>query len=510
MDGDKSSSDDGKDKEIDLNYSYNDALSITGLGKFHYLLLFTCGLCLMSVIVESLNIGFVLPLIDFECDLKLTLSEKGLLSSSAFAGIVLSSYLWGVLADVLGRHKIMLWCSSCSFLFSVLSSFSTHTWMLIITRFFVGFFISGLAANTYAYLGEFHCDKNRARHLNFCGVFMAFALTFCPGLGYIILKLTHESTNFSFIIPLIGIHFSIWRIFLLICSSFSFIITLFLLHLPESPKFLLYQDRHDEALKILQNIYKINTGSTYFSILKISIDEQLVNRIQLGEKNILYLLWSQTSPLFKKPLLKHTWKLSFIMFSLFAASSGFYMWVPEILNHMLDHNGMSVCDVIDTVVGSKNNTRNVSNSCTSSINVNDTIYSITFFMGVFFSIVYFINGLIINKFGKRNLLGLWFFICGLCSILIPFNNNFYIILLLLLLFLTSGCCGSIASAIIVDLFPTNIRAISLTFVLTLGRFGAIVGSLFVSFMIVTSCELMFIIFGLFLILSVLISCVIPD
>jgi VNT family MFS transporter (synaptic vesicle glycoprotein 2) len=350
----------------------------------------------------------------------------------------------------------MLVCSACSFLFSLISSFSTHVWMLIITRFFVGFFISGLAANTYAYIGEFHCDTNRARHLNFCGVFMAFALTFCPGVGWIILKF-QETTSVSFYISFLSINYSIWRIFLLICSSLSLFIVFFLFHLPESPKFLLYQDRHDEALRILQDIYKANTGSTYFSILKISIDEQLVNRIELGKGNIFKLLWTQTSPLFRSPLLKHTWKLSFIMFSLFAASSGFYMWTPEILNRMIDHGGMSVCDVIDTVIGSKNSTASANSSCTSSIIVNDTIYSITFFMGVFFSAVYFLNGLVINKFGKRNLLGLWFFICGLASILIPFNNNFYVILLLLLLFLTSGCCGSIASAIIVDLYPTNIR-----------------------------------------------------
>ena len=40
----------------------------------------------MSVIVETLNIGFIIPLIDFECDLKLTLADKGILSASAFAG----------------------------------------------------------------------------------------------------------------------------------------------------------------------------------------------------------------------------------------------------------------------------------------------------------------------------------------------------------------------------------------------------------------------------------------
>lgn len=61
-------------------------IAISGLGKFHALLLLTCGLCLMSTIVETLNIGFVIPLIEMECELSLTLSQKGVLNSSAFVG----------------------------------------------------------------------------------------------------------------------------------------------------------------------------------------------------------------------------------------------------------------------------------------------------------------------------------------------------------------------------------------------------------------------------------------
>lgn len=58
-----------------------------GLGKFHVLLLLACGLCLMATIVETLNIGFVIPLIDMECELNLTLYQKGLLNSAAFVGL---------------------------------------------------------------------------------------------------------------------------------------------------------------------------------------------------------------------------------------------------------------------------------------------------------------------------------------------------------------------------------------------------------------------------------------
>lgn len=40
----------------------------------------------MSTIVETLNIGFVIPLIEMECELTLTLSQKGILNSAAFVG----------------------------------------------------------------------------------------------------------------------------------------------------------------------------------------------------------------------------------------------------------------------------------------------------------------------------------------------------------------------------------------------------------------------------------------
>lgn len=180
---------------------------------------------------------------------------------------------------------------------------------------------------------------------------MAFALTFCPGVAWLILKFEHVAT-LSFIIPIVGMNYSIWRIFLLACASLSGMVTILLYFLPESPKFLLAQGKHDEALKILEEIYQQNKKSrSYFPVHSIVLNELLAKQSAM-QPSFFRQVWNQTSPLFKAPLLINTLRTSFVMFSLFAASSGFFMWTPDILNKLLDYRGQNftVCHVIDEVV----------------------------------------------------------------------------------------------------------------------------------------------------------------
>lgn len=51
-----------------------------------------------------------------------------------------------------------------------------------------------------------------------------------------------------------------WRFFLSACSIPILIGVVCLFMFPESPKFLMSQDRMDDALKVFQRIYSINTG----------------------------------------------------------------------------------------------------------------------------------------------------------------------------------------------------------------------------------------------------------
>ena len=65
---------------------------ILGFGKFHYWLLLVCGWANASDAIELLCISFLLP--SAECDLKLTTSDKGWLSATAFIGTIIKTKLF--------------------------------------------------------------------------------------------------------------------------------------------------------------------------------------------------------------------------------------------------------------------------------------------------------------------------------------------------------------------------------------------------------------------------------
>lgn len=74
------------------------------------------------------------------------------------------------------------------------------------------------------------------------------------GVAWVIIPLTFKIENEYFL-------FKSWNLFVIICSLPSIILTCLLTKLPESPKFLLTQGKHDEALDCLRFIYRLNNKS---------------------------------------------------------------------------------------------------------------------------------------------------------------------------------------------------------------------------------------------------------
>lgn len=173
-------------------------------------------------------------------------SLKNILSLS---GIILTSHLWGFLSDTYGRRKILIVASLSAFCCSALASLSMNLWQLAFFRllnglwfvrkrfefdFFTQFVrsISGSTSTIFAYLGEFLGAKTRSRSMMISSVIFAAFCLILPVMAWLIINQT-----WSFFIPLFGVTYKPWRLFLVACGLPSLLSGLVLIFFPESPKF---------------------------------------------------------------------------------------------------------------------------------------------------------------------------------------------------------------------------------------------------------------------------------
>lgn len=116
---------------------YENALVLTGFGKFHYFLLAICGLIYLNTAVGITIISFVLP--SATCDFRMTSEDKGLLTAAPMLGMLLGSYFWGCLADTKGRKVVLIATLLLDGVCGIISSVSQYFSLFMLLRFFNGF-----------------------------------------------------------------------------------------------------------------------------------------------------------------------------------------------------------------------------------------------------------------------------------------------------------------------------------------------------------------------------------
>lgn len=155
--------------------TYEEAIESTAVGKFNYFLLAICGLCYMVGGVEVG--GHSVLILSAECDLNLSLHDKGLLVAVGFCGSILSLPVLGYLSDTYGRIRTMKTSLISCVCMSVLSAFSVNTTMLIVFRFLTCVMVSATQSIVFTLITEFNSNKTRLRHLTILAAFV-FAGTF--------------------------------------------------------------------------------------------------------------------------------------------------------------------------------------------------------------------------------------------------------------------------------------------------------------------------------------------
>lgn len=293
------------------------AIAECGFGLFNVYIMLCSMPCLTAMVFSAAAISYIMP--TAECDLKLTLIDKGLMNAVTYAGkgcevrgvgcgvwcrklqhlsnwlrctgMIISAIPWGFVADTMGRRLVLIsggWMDGFCVLFAAMSQNSRQ---LMVCKFFDGLlwvcmqFASGLSltlspsprsicgpfAVVVSNLAEFHGMKHRHFIMLFVGVSISLGALVLPLLAYFLLpvhiffnvgELHCEWTSCVFGSSnsshdhLLAVH--TWQIFLAVTAVPSLLSGFLYIFLPESPKFLMSQGNYSEALSALQRIYAMN------------------------------------------------------------------------------------------------------------------------------------------------------------------------------------------------------------------------------------------------------------
>ena len=218
--------------------TYDQAIEQVGFGRFQRKLMVVCGLGWAADAMEILLIAFILPAIGEEWGLNNT--QKGLLGTAVFVGMLAGAWGWGWLSDRIGRKTGFISTVAIDSVFGLLSAFSPSFIWLLVLRAITGFGVGGTLPVDYSIFAEYLPAKSRGRYLVLLESFWAIGTIAAAGLAWLI-------------VPRLG-----WR-WLLAVSALPGILIFFIRRsIPESPRYLLVSGKSEQALQVLQRVAREN------------------------------------------------------------------------------------------------------------------------------------------------------------------------------------------------------------------------------------------------------------
>ncbi|XP_055682615.1 synaptic vesicle glycoprotein 2B-like [Lutzomyia longipalpis] len=484
---------------------FETAISLTGFGQYNYILIALGCLWNILCLVEVISFSFIVPIL--ECHLDLNLSQRGLLTSIIFFGMVCGSVVWGVLSDLFGRQKVLVLSISMLGIVNIALGFSNTYTLMITFKFFSGFFVCAPLAIVLSYLGEMHSVAYRLKVLVGISVFYNAGNLVTSLLGLIFLTRKLE-------VHFLSTTLQSWQLLLLTVALLDIIGGALVCIVPESPKFLMSRGRSEEALQILKTMYKRNTGKhpdTY--PIKILCDEATDSQEQVKPRNSdgcddaqlevnvnkcdflsrsFKRAFSQIIPMFKPPHVSKCMLVFSIEFFLLLGVNTLRLWMPQVFSFMAnDGNEFDICNEIQPD-DMTNATTLESHECTSfvqpeSIFVNSMIVQSVGIIGAIL-ICIFIN--VIHT--KLMLVGATL-IASLASLTIYFSISPIMVVVMYSLGVgLSSAAHAAFGSILPSIGPTAFRSTVISISLTCGRIGSMLGTYLFPYLMAQTCWLPFV------------------
>uniref|UniRef100_A0A8D8GS52 Synaptic vesicle glycoprotein 2B n=1 Tax=Culex pipiens TaxID=7175 RepID=A0A8D8GS52_CULPI len=340
---------------------FETAIAATGYGRFNYLLLLVAMPCCIGTVFETTTMSYVLP--SAECDLRLSLVDKGTLNAVTYGGMITSAFLWGFLSDTYGRKRLLVYGFLLDATFNVLCATSQSVVAIMIFKFMGGFIICGPFAVLMAYLSEFHSLQHRSRVMMTVGIFYSIANVLLPSLAWAIIP--QAGWDFTLLDGKLAIHS--WQIFLAVCCLPSLLSGACCMFFPESPKFLMAKGRNEQAMAVFRTLYALNTGCSREDYpIKELVDETAISSdetIQKDRKEVpqkaptisgLRSFQDQMKSMFGKTHLKNSLMAYSIQFGILFGLNTFRLWVPQLFTIIQEYeldpttfaSDGSLCDML--------------------------------------------------------------------------------------------------------------------------------------------------------------------
>lgn len=518
---------------------FETAIAATGYGRFNYLLLLVAMPCCIGTVFETTTMSYVLP--SAECDLRLSLVDKGTLNAVTYGGMITSAFLWGFLSDTYGRKRLLVYGFLLDATFNVLCATSQSVVAIMIFKFMGGFIICGPFAVLMAYLSEFHSLQHRSRVMMTVGIFYSIANVLLPSLAWAIIP--QAGWDFTLLDGKLAIHS--WQIFLAVCCLPSLLSGACCMFFPESPKFLMAKGRNDQAMAVFRTLYALNTGRSRGDYpIKELVDETAISSdetIQKDRKEVLQKaptisglrsFQEQMKSMFGKTHLKNSLMAYSIQFGILFGLNTFRLWVPQLFTIIQEYEldpktfttDGSLCDMLAYKVNKSAVLQElerpyVAVAPSSPLDTEELvcqpttqgdIYLNPLIIGCVGVAAYLVTTVLINAIGNRNLLVYGLFTSGCCGLLLYWSKSSTVVLVLSATYITiasissTGLVGSV-----VAMFPTSMRTMVVSLTMMFGRTGSIIGNVLFPHLMALGCWPPFLMIGSIHIVVALISTTLP-
>lgn len=466
--------------------SFEEALNLTGYGKFNLLTFLLCGSIIMGMAFELFSVAYLVP--GSACELITTSSQQGLMAAVPLIGVIATSHFWGYLADTRGRRKVLCFSMTLSFVTGALAAMSPDWITFSILKFLSSSAVSGAFALSLTLLSECTPEAKRSSLI----ILTSSVFLCCNGVMAII-AIPVLPLTFSYYIPFFDIHFNSWRVLNLIYCSPCVLSAIGLYFSYESPKYLLSIGEEEKALEIMRAFYSINTkrsGDDY-PVKSVVLDELTSTNVPKG---FFSSVINQTAPLFKPPLLRNTILLSVIFIIVYICIHPFMVWLPYMADGFMKSvqkgdEGLTFCQRLRSSYNSS--TVQVKNDCS----MNEFALTMVFGVGLFLAVVNSLVSTIINYFGRKRLLITIQFVAGIAALCVNTSTVWYLSGVLVITFIAGILNFGMLTSFSVDVFPTYVKAMAVCLTLMTGRGAAVVGVNVLKLMLDSNCEAAFYVFG---------------